>query len=464
MGAYTSYSSACSERLGDLRISIQASSAGTLRRRVLPGAAIATIMFTTPGLSLGGDGETGTLANLVPYSPHGMQVPKPNMDPSIAAYSYSSEAQATVVRSDPVSALSRSAAMHESVASYGSTLMKAREAETANIAVPISAPISVSKNDSLLETALAAPRVRPPEILTLKVEAIRPAEIEIAPVAIVLLNSVGQAAFDDAELTIARDDWLTLSDLQADAQSGSDMIAPTVEPSTIVTAAISDLAVISYSASVDNDAIGLAAPEMPQVNVNIPEPEGVRASVAASAEFVPAPASNPASASDLDLTENVARTSPKALQQTAGRTSEFVPTLKSGAIKSGEDMSAGAKFGLDIRSSLVTRIDGRVAGKIEFQQTSTSINVRIGSIVELLKDRFEVLELTRITNSSAKDHYMSVAQLRAAGIPITYDPVYDEFNVGSNDYRPNAAHKVQIDQIGTSQREIGPIEFDQVSR
>ncbi|MEL7218072.1 MAG: hypothetical protein AAGK01_06535, partial [Pseudomonadota bacterium] len=113
---------------------------------------------------------------------------------------------------------------------------------------------------------------------------------------------------------------------------------------------------------------------------------------------------------------------------------------------------SGTVSGLDlkIRSQLITRIDGRVAGQLEFQQTNRALSVRLGSIVELLKDRYDMREFERITASAASDVFVTMAQLRDAGIPITYDPVYDEFNVGSRDHRPTNAHKVQIDQIGSA--------------
>ena len=43
----------------------------------------------------------------------------------------------------------------------------------------------------------------------------------------------------------------------------------------------------------------------------------------------------------------------------------------------------------------------------------------------------------------------------AQGIPISYDPVYDEFNVGLTDTRPKAARKVHIDQISAPERGLG---------
>ncbi len=119
-------------------------------------------------------------------------------------------------------------------------------------------------------------------------------------------------------------------------------------------------------------------------------------------------------------------------------------------------------FDLNIQSQLITRIDGQVAGQLDFKQTNNALAVRLGSIVELLHDRYDMSEFERITASSASDLFVTMSQLRGAGIPITYDPVYDEFNVGTRDHRPSAAHKVQIDQIGSPQRSTERSGIDQV--
>jgi hypothetical protein len=99
--------------------------------------------------------------------------------------------------------------------------------------------------------------------------------------------------------------------------------------------------------------------------------------------------------------------------------------------------STPLKFG--IKSQLVTRVDGKTAGAVEFQQTAAGLSVRLGSIVEVLSDRYDPAEIARIRTSEASNVYLSLADLQAQGIPISYDPVYDEFNVGQIDTRPSAA-------------------------
>lgn len=118
----------------------------------------------------------------------------------------------------------------------------------------------------------------------------------------------------------------------------------------------------------------------------------------------------------------------------------------------------------DTKAQLVTRIDGKTAGTVDFRQTPGGLQVRIGSVVDVLADRYDAAGLARIRASSAADTYVSLAQLQGQGIPISYDPVYDEFNVGLTDTRPKAARKVHIDQISAPERGAGAIGIDQVRR
>jgi hypothetical protein len=121
-------------------------------------------------------------------------------------------------------------------------------------------------------------------------------------------------------------------------------------------------------------------------------------------------------------------------------------------------------FQIDVKSQLTTRIDGKTAGKVDFQQTSSGLLVRLGSIVELLGDRYDAGQIARIRSSSASDVYLPLSQLQSQGIPISYDPVYDEFNVGTVDARPKGGRKVHMDQISTPERGIGSTGMDQVRR
>lgn len=119
---------------------------------------------------------------------------------------------------------------------------------------------------------------------------------------------------------------------------------------------------------------------------------------------------------------------------------------------------------VDVKSQLLARIDGKSAGKIDFRQTDAGLQVRLGSIADLLGDRYDAAQLARIRASSASNVYISLAELQAQGIPISYDPVYDEFNVGTLDTRPKARMKVHMDQISTPERGLGSTAMEQVRR
>ena len=118
----------------------------------------------------------------------------------------------------------------------------------------------------------------------------------------------------------------------------------------------------------------------------------------------------------------------------------------------------------DFRAQLLTRIDGRTAGSVDFQQTPEGLKVRLGSVAEVLADRIAPAELARIRNSSAGNAWLSLAELQSQGVPISYDPVYDEFNIGHTDTRPKAARKVHMDQISAPERGAGAAAMAQVPR
>ena len=123
---------------------------------------------------------------------------------------------------------------------------------------------------------------------------------------------------------------------------------------------------------------------------------------------------------------------------------------------------------LDFRARLLTRVDGRARGEVDFRQSTAGLKVRLGSVAEVLADQLPAGELARIRGSSSANAWLSLAELQAQGIPISYDPVYDEFNIGREDTRPKYARKVHIDQIGTSARipgsGAGSATMDQIRR
>lgn len=130
-------------------------------------------------------------------------------------------------------------------------------------------------------------------------------------------------------------------------------------------------------------------------------------------------------------------------------------------LEPGADASA-AGYAFDIQSRLLTRIDGQTAGKLDFRQTPAGLSVRLGSLAEVLGDRLAPAMRERIRASSAGNVYLSLAELQQQDIPISYDPVYDEFNIGRHDTRPKAAAKVHMPQISAPERGLGSVGIGQV--
>lgn len=169
-----------------------------------------------------------------------------------------------------------------------------------------------------------------------------------------------------------------------------------------------------------------------------PAAPGTRAPVSA-----PAPASTPAQ--------------PKAA-------AIVVPKPAAPALTAPTAAAPGKIANLDITARLLTRIDGRTAGAVEFRQTAAGLTVRLGSVAEVLADRIAPAELDRIRTSGAGNAWLSLAELQANGVPISYDPVYDEFNIGHTDTRPAAGRKVHMDQISVPERGANAAGMQQARR
>jgi hypothetical protein len=105
-----------------------------------------------------------------------------------------------------------------------------------------------------------------------------------------------------------------------------------------------------------------------------------------------------------------------------------------------------------------------MTGRVDFQQLNGTIAIRLGSVVDLLRDRYSAAELDRLSSAGAMSAFVTLAQLQAAGIPISYDPVYDELEFGVDyDDAPHAA-KVQVEQIGAPSIGSDRTLMDQIPR
>ncbi len=124
--------------------------------------------------------------------------------------------------------------------------------------------------------------------------------------------------------------------------------------------------------------------------------------------------------------------------------------------------SAAAQAELVVKSKLDARVNGVLTGAVDFRQLDGTIAIRLGSVVDMLRDRFSASEIEHLRAGQSINAFVPLAELQAAGIPISYNPAYDEveFGIDYND-APNAG-KVQIDQIGAPTIGTDRVGMDQI--
>lgn len=119
---------------------------------------------------------------------------------------------------------------------------------------------------------------------------------------------------------------------------------------------------------------------------------------------------------------------------------------------------------LVIKTRLDARINGVITGKVDFRQLDGTIAIRLGSVVDMLRNRFGADELNRIRGAGGLDSFLTLAQLQAAGVPISYDPVYDEVAFGIDYKDAPQAVKVHVEQIGSPTFRSDAALIDQIPR
>ncbi|MHA7820322.1 MAG: hypothetical protein ACX930_11810 [Erythrobacter sp.] len=119
---------------------------------------------------------------------------------------------------------------------------------------------------------------------------------------------------------------------------------------------------------------------------------------------------------------------------------------------------------LAVKTRLDARINGVLAGSVDFRQLDGTIAIRLRSVVDLMHERYSASELEYLRSGQAIDSFITLGELQAAGIPIRYDAVYDEVEFGI-DYEdaPNAA-KVQVQQIGAPTVGSDRVGIDQLTQ
>ncbi|WP_298335965.1 hypothetical protein [uncultured Erythrobacter sp.] len=135
-----------------------------------------------------------------------------------------------------------------------------------------------------------------------------------------------------------------------------------------------------------------------------------------------------------------------------------------GAISPEVSATAAAEAVLVPKAKLDARVNGVHTGSVDFRQFDGTIAIRLRSVANLMREQFSKTEFARLTQGQSIDTYVPLAQLQAAGIPVNYNPAYDEVEFGI-DYQdaPNAK-KVQVDQISVPSLSSELVAIEQIPR
>ena len=78
------------------------------------------------------------------------------------------------------------------------------------------------------------------------------------------------------------------------------------------------------------------------------------------------------------------------------------------------------------RQQLAIRIDGRVAGQIQFAASQGRIEIHLGQVLDVFKSYIEPAHYNTLRNSKAASEFVSLEKIQGAGINIRYNAAYDE--------------------------------------
>lgn len=462
--------------------------------RVLPGGVIIAAALTIPEFSVGA-GDTGR-GPLLSDPPEPAARPELRKVRGALSRAIPGHSELEGVRYAPIVDLAGSTKPAEvrgvgaqDVASFGLAPLKAPDAA---VAVPGSASPDQSSADLALPTApgsnalgAAAPIAR--AALAKAPSASVPVERQASPVSSVLPDPAGgaapagpasplaeeRAALRAPAATIATAPPGTSSPEAALAASAAAPVAMVPPAPAARTAPVAVPALPPARSAMEQltpariaaaRAVPAAVPAAPQPQTAVqpaPAPLAQSASLAPPAPTAPPGARGPLAAAVPARPATVPASPAPAAVVAVPRQAPALTAPPAAA-------SAPPIADLDFRARLLTRVDGRARGEVDFRQSTAGLKVRLGSVAEVLADQLPAGELARIRGSSSANAWLSLAELQAQGIPISYDPVYDEFNIGREDTRPKYARKVHIDQIGTSARipgsGAGSATMDQIRR
>ena len=79
---------------------------------------------------------------------------------------------------------------------------------------------------------------------------------------------------------------------------------------------------------------------------------------------------------------------------------------------------------------MAVRSGNEVIGQVQFQVSAAGIGVHIGQVLDLFRDRMDGAQVASLRGSQAAQTFVSLDKVRSAGVPLDYDPVYDELVLG----------------------------------
>ncbi|MGZ3197651.1 MAG: hypothetical protein ACXU60_11210 [Croceibacterium sp.] len=80
--------------------------------------------------------------------------------------------------------------------------------------------------------------------------------------------------------------------------------------------------------------------------------------------------------------------------------------------------------------TMTVRIGRSAVGKVDFRMTDAqTIDVRLAGLLDVLAGHYDFAEFARLRGSAAAEAYVSFDKLRALGLNVRYDPVYDELQI-----------------------------------
>lgn len=86
----------------------------------------------------------------------------------------------------------------------------------------------------------------------------------------------------------------------------------------------------------------------------------------------------------------------------------------------------------DAPATMIVRLGEEAVGQVAFRiSESRSIDVQLSGLLDVLADRFAPEDFARLRNASAADSFVPLDSLRAIGLSLRYDPVYDELRVSA---------------------------------